>query len=336
MSLWFWRNKYRTITSMFGTCCHMTTIHISWKGRHFRFQFTSFLSTVYLREKGYFRVAKTLYFTSGSYHINSWRRKHLKLDFVRSDMEHQLKVFQSFFSIVYYRCPAIASKHYLGKMKLLACRFVLVVPGIMSVANKCFILFVCVCVRLNACVCVCTSVWKTEDNAGEAVFFFYIVLRRGLLCFCLTENWRWAGPQASRQINLSPLCHRRNVDSMDAHGCIWRFVGILSLELRSSCLHGKCISLWVWIRALWSPLQNSMDLEEDVRLVGCNSSSTSCCQNTSADQFYLKHNAPALCDLGRSSLLLFSVLTNAPSTRYRIVFIHTVCRSGHLSCLGFN
>lgn len=182
----------------------------------------------------------------------------------------------------------------------------------MSIASKCFILFVYVCARAHVCVCVCTSVWKAEDNAGEPVFSFYLALRKGLLCFCLTENSRWAGPQASRQINLSPSV----TEGMHR---VWMHMaasGVLCVSWGLNSGHHACMTsaftLWVWTRALWSPLQSSTDLEEDVRLVRCNSSSTSCCQNTSPNQFYLKRNAPALCDLGRSSLL-FSVLTNAPS-----------------------
>jgi hypothetical protein len=42
-------------------------------------------------------------------------------------MQNQLKILQIFFRVVCYHYPALISEHYPGKMKLFACRYVLIV-----------------------------------------------------------------------------------------------------------------------------------------------------------------------------------------------------------------
>lgn len=89
-------------------------------------------------------------------------------------------------------------------MKLLACRFVLVVPGIMSVANKCFILFVCVCVHLNACVCVALLYERQRTMLGNPFSSFILFCGR---VFCVSASLRTGDELALKLLGklISPL-----------------------------------------------------------------------------------------------------------------------------------
>lgn len=195
--------------------------------------------------------------------------------------------------------------------------------------------FICVCVRARMFVYVCALLYERQRTTLGNPFSPFILFCTRV--FCVSASLRTQDELALKLLGklISPLQSQKECRE---YGCTW-------LHL-ASCV---CPGAWTQVITLaWQvhlPSESGPGLCEVLsraqriwkrmfRLVGCNSSSTSWCQNTSPNQFYWKHNAPALCDLGRSSLL-FCVLTNAPSTRYRIVFIHTVCRSGQHSCLGF-
>lgn len=133
-------------------------------------------------------------------------------------MEHQLKILESFFSIVCYHCPAIASEYYLWKRKLLACRLVLVVPGIMSIASKCFILFVYVCARARMFVYVCALLYERQRTTlGNPFSPFILHCAR---VFCVSASLRTQDELALKLLGklISPLQSQKECIG---YGCTW-------------------------------------------------------------------------------------------------------------------